>query len=254
MFPVQDSIPTRNPPVMIIVLITLNSLAFALETILPPDILQAFIHQFGIVPARYTHYAWAGAVPLSVIDFLPFLTTMFLHGGLLHIMGNMWFLWIFGDNVEDRMGPFRFLLFYLFCGLVASVVHVVVNPTSTTPTIGASGAVAGVMGAYLMMYPHARVITLVPVLFYPLFFDLPAPFYLGYWAVLNLFSGLFAFSTPLAVGGIAFWAHVGGFAAGAMTFTLFLPPKKQRLTVYPDRFGATAAWNRIIEGENSWRR
>jgi membrane associated rhomboid family serine protease len=146
---------------------------------------------------------------------------MFLHGGLFHIVSNLWTLWIFGDNVEDRMGRFRFLVFYLVCGVAAGLIHWWSGPTSTVPTVGASGAIAGVLGAYLRWYPAAKVLTLVPVFFYPLFVDLPAVLYLGIWFVSQLFSGVASIGLPENVGGVAFWAHVGGFVTGVLLCGLF---------------------------------
>jgi len=242
MFPIQDNIPSRHPPTMITNLIIANVVVFVFESFLPKAGLDSFVHLFGVVPARFTYPEWAARVGFPENGFFPFFTTMFLHGGLLHIFGNMWFLWIFGDNVEDRMGPYRFLFFYLFCGLAASITHVLVNPDSTMPIVGASGAIAGVMGAYLMMYPHARVVTLVPILFFPFFFDIPAFFYLFYWLILNLFSGVFSLSEPVATGGVAFWAHLGGFVTGAATFWMFLRPRSRRRQPHPDQYGTASAW------------
>jgi membrane associated rhomboid family serine protease len=149
---------------------------------------------------------------------------MFLHGGWLHVIGNMWMLWIFGDNVEDRMGPLRFIAFYLICGVIAAVVHVATNSGSQFPTVGASGALAGVLGAYFLMFPASRVIVLLPVLFIPLFFELPAVIYLGLWFMIQFLSGTasVAAGSEAAAGGIAWWAHIGGFLAGILLYRLFL--------------------------------
>lgn len=139
---------------------------------MPQPALQQFFHLFGIVPARFTHPDWALSVGFPLHDYWPFLTSMFLHGGWLHIIGNMWTLWIFSDNVEGRMGPVRFVIFYLLCGLAAGIVHCFTNPDSTIPTVGASGANAGAIGAYFFLFPNARVIVLVPILFFPFFFQM----------------------------------------------------------------------------------
>jgi membrane associated rhomboid family serine protease len=205
--PIRDTVPTRNPPVAVWVLIVLNSLVFLLEATLPPPELQRLAELFGIVPARYTHPEWAAWSGLPVGDYWPFLTSMFLHGSLLHLVGNMWTLWIFGDNVEDRMGPFRFVAFYLLCGVAGSLVHIWTNPGSTLPTVGASGAIAGVLGAYFFLFPTARVVILFPVLFLPFFFELPAVTYLAWWAISQALGGTLSLAAG-AVGGIAFWAHV----------------------------------------------
>src|SRR2546427_6771260 len=148
MFPIGDTVPRRNVPIATWLLIVINCLVFLFETAMPQHMLERFFYLFGIVPARYTHPNWALWIGLPIDDYWPFLTSMFLHGGWVHVIGNMWTLWIFGDNVEDRMGPGRFVVFYLVCGFIAGLVHSLTNPDSTLPTIGASGAIAGVMGAY----------------------------------------------------------------------------------------------------------
>lgn len=157
---------------------------------------------------------------------------MFLHGGWMHLIGNMWMLWIFGDNVEDRLGHGRYLLFYVLCGLAASWTHILLHPNSTVPAIGASGAISGVMGAYLLLFPRARVITLFPLFFIPYFLELPAIVYLGAWFLMQLFSGAFSILAPGEGGGIAWWAHVGGFLAGA----LLGPPMRRRRRYYRPYF------------------
>src|ERR1700730_6177226 len=155
--------------------------------------------------------------------------------------GNMWTLWIFGDNVEDRMGPLRFAIFYLTCGLAAAVTHLVTQPESTVPTVGASGAIAGVLGAYLLLFPTARLVVLFPVLFLPLFFELPAVLYLGAWFLVHLFSGTLALAGPAHVGGIAWWAHVGGFMAGGLLLPLFVWGRRAP-RMQPDEYGIEGTW------------
>lgn len=228
MFPIQDTIPSRHPPIAVWLLILANAFVFLVELAMPEPVLNEFFWLFGIVPARYTHPAWAVWFGLPTDDYWPFWTSMFLHGGWTHVLGNMWTLWIFGDNVEDRMGPVRFTLFYLLCGLAAGLVHVWLNATSTVPTVGASGAIAGVLGAYFFLFPTARVVVLVPVLFLPLFFELPAVTYLGFWALSQFFSGTLALSGPQNVGGVAWWAHVGGFVAGVLLHRFFVRPRGRR--------------------------
>ena len=159
----------------------------------------------------------------------------------MHIIGNMWALWIFGDNVEDRMGSLRFLIFYVLCGLVAGVVHWATNPHSTIPTIGASGAIAGVLGAYFVLFPTARVIAMFPVFFIPFFFGLPAVTYLAVWFLTQLFSGTAALLGPENVSGVAWWAHVGGFLAGIIAYRFFLHPDRQR-QFYADELDYRTAW------------
>jgi membrane associated rhomboid family serine protease len=240
--PVRDNIPARNPPVAVWLLIIVNCAVFLFELMLPPPVLEDFVHLFGIVPARYTHPDWARWIGFPVDDYWPFLTSMFLHGGWLHVFINMWTLWIFGDNVEDRMGSVRFVIFYLLCGLAAGIVHWFTNPHSTIPTVGASGAIAGVLGAYFVLFPRARVIVLVPVLFFPVFFALPAVTYLGIWALSQVFSGTLAVAAPGDVGYIAWWAHVGGFIAGIVLHPFFVRPVTTYRRPARDEYGIAAAW------------
>jgi membrane associated rhomboid family serine protease len=242
MFPLRDTIPHTRPPVIIWVLILLNGLMFALELMLSPAQRETLFYLFGLVPARFEHPHWAASVGFPADSYWPFLTSMFLHGGWLHIIGNMWFLWIFGDNVEDRMGPARFLVFYLLCGVIAAVVHVRVLPDSTLPTVGASGAIAGVMGAYLVMFPRARIITLVLIVFWPLFFELPAVVFLGIWFLIQFFSGTAALFSAQQVGGIAFWAHVGGFGAGVALHQVFLARRPRPRPRQEDEWGLEGIW------------
>jgi rhomboid family protein len=221
MIPIRDTIPRRNFPYAVWLLIAVNVFAFIRELSLPEGATEEFIYLFGLVPARFTHVDWAASVGFPH-TFFPFFTTMFLHGGWLHIIGNMWVLWIFGDNVEDRMGPIRFLVFYLLCGLAAGVVHVLTNRDSTVPAVGASGAIAGVMAAYFALFPRARIIAMFPIIFYPVFFQVPAWVYLGFWFLTQFFSGTLAIASHREVAGIAWWAHIGGFGAGLLTFWMFL--------------------------------
>jgi membrane associated rhomboid family serine protease len=242
MIPIQDTVRGRNPPLAVYTLVGLNVLVFAFELTLPNQELERLLYLLGIVPARYTHPRWAAWVGFPVDDYWPFLTSMFLHGGWAHIIGNMWTLWIFGDNVEDRMGPARFIVFYILCGLVAGGVHWFTNPNSTVPTVGASGAIAGVMGAYFILFPHARVVVMVPVLFYPLFFEVSAVTYLLIWALSQVFSGTLAIAGPGEVQGVAWWAHVGGFTAGLILHPLFVQPRRAIRRLQPDEYGIERAW------------
>lgn len=243
MFPIQTSVYVRHEPVVTWILIALNGLVFFFEVQLPRETLEQIVYLFGVVPARFTHPEWAAEVGFPLNNYWPFLTSLFLHGGWLHIIGNMWTLFIFGRNVEDRMGPARFLVFYLLCGVAAGIVHTLVNVHSTVPAIGASGAIAGVMGAYLMMYPRSHVVIMIPIFIFPFFFDVLAVFYLGYWFLLQLFSGTFALVQSSEGGGIAFWAHVGGFVAGAMFFGLFLRPRAERRDCHADEGCLEHAWS-----------
>jgi len=228
LIPLRDENPSRNPPYVVWALIAANALVFLLELSLPPDSLQEFFVLFGIVPARFTHPEWARALGFPVDDWWPFLTSLFIHGGWFHIIGNMWFLWIFGDNVEDRMGHGRFLLFYILCGVIAGFAHLVTNPTSTIPAFGASGAISGVLGAYLLFFPRARVLVLFPIIIWPFLFVLPASIFLGLWFFIQFFSGTFSLLAPSEGGGVAWWAHIGGFVAGLSLAPYFLPRRKPR--------------------------
>ena len=201
MFPVSDVIPSRTTPFVTIALIVLNALAFLVELSLDERELRHLVQALGVVPALF---AWPAV-----------LTSMFLHAGWVHFLGNMLYLWIFGDNVEDRLGHGRYLMFYLSCGAVAALGQAATNPQSTVPMIGASGAVAGVMGAYFVLYPQSRVLTAVFILFFIDLIEVPAIFFLGIWFLMQLFSGVGSIGADTAAGGIAFWAHVAGFAAGA---------------------------------------
>jgi membrane associated rhomboid family serine protease len=221
MFPLRDNIRTRRRPVMTWAIIAVTSAVYVIEALVHPQHLQQIAYLFGIVPARYTHPAWASRVGFPADDYWPFLTTIFLHAGWMHLVSNMWFLWIFGDNVEDRMGRLRFLGFYLLCGIIAGVVHTWANSHSVVPAVGASGAIAGVLGAYLVLYPRARVETFVWLVFWPVFFDLAAVFYVGLWFAIQLLNGTAALLGPEQMGGVAWWAHVGGFVAGVALLPFF---------------------------------
>jgi membrane associated rhomboid family serine protease len=244
MFPLQTTVFARHVPVVTWLIIGVNAFVFFMEVGLPEQSLQQISYLFGVVPARFTHPDWAKQVGFPLHVYWPFLTSMFLHGGLLHIVGNMWTLAIFGRNVEDQMGSVRFLLFYLLCGIASGIVHTWVNADSTLPAIGASGAIAGVMGAYLVMFPTSRVVVMVPIFFFPFFFDLLAVFYLGYWFLINFFSGVMSLTATSDTGGVAFWAHVGGFVTGVLIFALFLRPTPERKGCHADEGCVEHAWNR----------
>jgi len=250
MFPIRDTIPAKNPPIATWFLILANGFVFLFELTLSPHQLEQMFYLFGLVPARFSHPAWAQWVGLPIDDYWPFLTSMFLHGGWLHIIGNMWTLWIFGDNVEDRMGPVRFLFFYLFCGFIAGLVHWLTNLDSVVPTVGASGAIAGVLGAYLFLFPFARVIVLVPVFIFPFFFEVPAVTYLGFWVLAQIFSGTLALAAGRDVGGIAWWAHVGGFVAGISLQFFFVHRGASYRRLSRDEYEMENAWVPL----NYWRR
>ncbi len=207
MFPIRDTIPSSRYPLVNNLLIAVNVAVFLLELSQGPG-LREFLLTWGLIPARITVPGIADRFT-AWEQLSPFVTFMFLHGGFLHIVTNLWSLWIFGDNVEDRMGHGRYLVFYLLCGWASAAFQMAFNWTSTMPTIGASGAIAGVMGAYLLLYPRSRIVTLVLLIFIPWFVEIPAFFFLGLWFVLQISS-----AAGGQAGGIAWWAHVGGFAAG----------------------------------------
>ena len=213
MLPLRDNIPARRFPGITLGLIILNFLIFFQELKLGPR-LEDFMVAAGVVPLRYSDWS----LPFSLSGkILPLFTSMFLHGGWVHLIGNMWVLWVFGDNVEDRLGHWRFLGFYLWSGVAAGLLHIVTNIHSAVPTIGASGAIAGVMGAYFRFFPRARVETLIPPFFFGPYFELPAVLFLGFWFLLQFYNGALSLaSRNQGFGGVAWWAHVGGFLFGVM--------------------------------------
>lgn len=236
MFPLRDDAPKSSRPFITYFLVALNTLVFLFEVFaLNTSTRNLFVYQFGVVPANITAVVSGAADASATGALLPILTSMFLHGSWLHLIFNMWGLLIFGDNIEDYLGHFRYLVFYLLAGVLAGVVHILFNFYSTVPSVGASGAIAGVMGAYFVLYPTARVLTLVPFFFF-YFTWLPAWLVLGYWFVVQFLSGAataIAYSQQTS-GGIAFWAHVGGFAAGAALIKLF--PAQRRRWAYNTRY------------------
>ena len=226
MIPIRDDAPKYTTPYVTYLLIALNLIIFIFELMLGSNDRNAFVLQFGVLPAKLPAAFHPGANVSLAGAFLPLLTSMFLHASWLHVIFNMWALWIFGDNVEDYLGHFRYLAFYLASGLIAGFVHILFNWGSTVPTVGASGAIAGVMGAYFVLYPRARVLVWFPPIF---FFHLPAWLVLGYWFVVQFMSGAATSiaETSQTSGGIAFWAHVGGFVAGIVLIKV-LPERPRR--------------------------
>ncbi len=238
MIPVRDDIPSSRIPFVNISLIVINVIVFVFELTLTERQLQRFFHQFAVQPYEYLLYFSPynqGALTLTDL-VLPLFTSMFLHGGWMHIIGNMLYLWIFGDNVEDRMGHVKYLVFYLLCGVLASGAHILSDPTSRIPSLGASGAIAGVLGAYICLYPHARVLVLVPVLLFFLTAEVPAWIFLGIWILQNFASGVATLGVETAQsGGTAWWAHIGGFVVGTVLVWAFarrIPPR--RVVYYTD--------------------
>ena len=228
MFPLRDDIPHSRPPYVNYALIAFTSLAFFWELSLGPQLPQA-AEVLGFVPARFVTLLFTRPQEFAV-TFTPLLTSLFLHGGWLHLLGNMWFLYIFGDNVEDVLGHGRYLLFYLVCGLGANLIYLMFAPSSTVPLIGASGAIAGVMGAYFNLFPGARILTLFILVFIPLFLELPAFFFLGLWFLLQFFLGSVATANAVpGGGGVAWWAHVGGFVVGILLLHRLAPQRVRSL-------------------------
>jgi rhomboid family protein len=220
MFPLKDNITARNFPFVNIGLIALNVLFFLYQMSYGQKVDQ-FIFAFGFIPARFL--AEQSQDWFAVSSFLPVFSSMFLHANLLHLVSNMWFLWIFGDNVEDCMGHGRYLGFYLLCGIASVIAQTLANPHSAIPMIGASGAISGVLGAYFLTYPRARILTLLPIFILIYFVELPAYFFLGFWFLIQFLEGsVYSLkSQEMVGGGVAFWAHVGGFIAGILLLQVF---------------------------------
>ncbi|BCX82438.1 hypothetical protein MIT9_P2024 [Methylomarinovum caldicuralii] len=214
MIPLRDTIPCHRTPWVTWCLIGVNVTIFLYLWWLPEEIRLKILYLYGLVPARYTHPEWAAWVGLDPNDYWPFLANLFLHGGWLHIIFNAWLLWIFGDNVEDRMGSGRFLVYYLLCGLIANGVHMAINADATIAAVGASGAIAGVMAAYFYLFPHAQVI--VWIFPFPLFIPVPAILFLGLWVIFQ------AYQATTTGAGAAWWGHLGGFAAGFLLHRFFI--------------------------------
>ncbi len=218
MFPLRDENPTHHTPVFVIALIVINAAAFFYEFSLG-DAAESFIRQYAIVPVLLTQNDSILSAPLITL-----ITSMFLHGGLGHLVGNLWYLWLFGDNIEDSMGHFRFVVFYFVCGIAAGLVHIWMDPTSTTPTIGASGAISGVLGGYTVLFPRIRIRTLIVLGFYINVARIPAVFYLGIWFAMQAL-GILGPQT-----GVAFGAHIGGFIAGVLYTLLLTRPQRAPIT------------------------
>lgn len=215
MIPLKDSNPTERFSVITVVFITLNVIVFLYQVSLADDHVEHFVGAFSLVPARLFHAGTVlpGPVPVGLTIF----TSQFLHGGLFHLLGNMLYLWIFGNNVEDAMGRLRFIVFYLLCGAVASMAHAISTPHSIVPMIGASGAVSGILGAYVLLYPKARVLTLFTLGFFVRMIEVPAMMVLGFWFVFQFLNALIVKDA----GGVAWYAHIGGFLAGMVLIIVF---------------------------------
>lgn len=224
MIPLKDSVPRQTFPFTILLLIFANIIMFLYEISLGKS-LEGFIYNYGVIPK-----AFLSPKTSEISQFPTLITSMFLHGSWLHLLGNMWFLWVFGDNIEDRMGHLRFPFFYLICGIAGALAHIYINPGANIPSIGASGAISGILGAYFILYPFSRVNTLVPVFFFFYFIKLPAFFFLGLWFLIQFFSGAATIlvTETATHQGIAWWAHIGGFAAGIAFLPFFLIGREKR--------------------------
>jgi membrane associated rhomboid family serine protease len=223
LFPLKDTIRSRTFPIVNTIIIAVNLLAFLFEFSLGRQ-MDVFIRNFGLTPVRFywgLHHDLADAV-------IPIFTSMFLHGGWLHVLGNMWFLYIFGDNVEDRVGHFGYLIFYLTCGVGAALSQTLFFPGSSVPMVGASGAIAGVLGAYFMLYPNARILSIIPIFFFIQLMEVPAVVFLVFWFFLQFIQG--ALTPATQGGGVAWWAHVGGFLFGLVLIWFFKKPEPKRPT------------------------
>lgn len=220
MIPYRDTISCAHTPWMTWTLIVANFAGFLYSHYLPDDVQRNLYWEYGLVPARYAHPEWGEWIGFESSPFLPYLLSQFLHGGWMHLVLNMWLLWIFGDNVEDRMGAWRYLAFYLLCGLSSGLAQVVAAPDSLIPVIGASGAIAGAMGAYLLLYPYARIVIWVPILFLPLFFQAPAIAFIGFWVIIQISRATLSLQEGYSE--VAWWGHLGGFLAGMLLYRAFL--------------------------------
>ena len=215
MFPIRDTQPSYSKPVVTVFLIVINVLVFLFEVSLDPYSRNDFISVYGLVPDQFSLQSM--------------LTSMFLHGGWMHLLGNMWFLWIFGDNIEDILGPAKYLLFYLLCGAAAAMAQVAANPDSRIAMVGASGAIAGVMGAYMVKFPHSRILSLITVIFFFTTIEVPAWLMLIWWFFIQFFNGVGTIGRSHiseSGGGVAFLAHVGGFVAGVALIYLLVPRQR----------------------------
>ena len=230
MFPLRDSVSCRTPPTVVITIIVANAVIFFYEQTLSLAERSYVLAEYALIPARHFDAAWARAMGLDPADLKSLVTSMFLHGGWLHVILNMWTLWIFGCAMEDKLGHGRFLVFYVLCGVAAVIAHVTLNPVSLIPVVGASGAVAGVIAAYAVTYPKARLTVMVPLFFViPLFMQIPAVFFALFWFLMQILQGSFEFFAASMGSGGAWWAHLGGFVSGLLLLWLMAPAEAERL-------------------------
>jgi len=234
MFPLRDNIFRKHFPAVTWLIILVNVVIFSMESSLNQDVLGQIIDRFAIVPARYGSSGSFLGLQLQISVYLPLLTSMFMHGSWLHVIGNMWFLYLFGASVEDRMGRWRYFFFYILCGIMAGLSYIYFDLQSTVPSVGASGAVAGVMGAYLVLFPAARIVTLILIIIFPFYVELPAMLYIGFWFCLQVLLEMIDASSPGIGGGVAWWAHIGGFVTGLLLLFPFRLKGLVRSQPYPD--------------------
>jgi membrane associated rhomboid family serine protease len=241
MFPIQNSVATRYPAVVSWCLIGANCAIFLFQYSVSSSELEAFLARYALIPARFFAYQDYGLEAPSPTDYLPFATNMFLHGGWLHLIFNMWTLWIFGPAVEDRMGRWRYLLFYVACGIAASATHAAFNASSAIPALGASGAIAGVIGCFTRMFPLARLVVVIPIVIIPFFFEMHALIFAGLWFLLQILQGTVELFAPSSGGGVAWWAHIGGFVAGVILVPALRRRRRNYRRYFPDEgiFGFT---------------
>jgi membrane associated rhomboid family serine protease len=240
MFPIRDNIRSLKKPYVTKAIVIIDAIVFLFQLLLPDDASMGLIFKYGFIPKRFTNAIVEGQ--FSIECLYPFATSMFLHGSLVHLVGNLWILWIFGDNVEDRLGHFKFALFYILSGIAAMLCHYLVGPGSSAPAIGASGAIAGVMGAYFVMFPYSKIITFVPIIFIPLFIRVPAVIYLGIWFILQVYSGSLNSLMGGAGSGVAWWAHIGGFLCGILLLKPMNKSKYRRPVYYDYDYNNRRRW------------
>jgi membrane associated rhomboid family serine protease len=228
MIPLRDTIPSKHTPIMTWAIIIINAIVFLYQSSLPDRQALAIVYQYAFIPARLAESLNNPAA------YIPLFTSMFMHGNWMHIISNMWSLWLFGDNVEDKMGAMRFFIFYILCGLIAGLAHFLSGPNSTVPTLGASGAIAGVMGAYFVLFPHSRIITLIPFII-PFFIYVPSAVFLFVWFISQLYSGIIEGIASRAVGGVAWWAHIFGFLGGVLLYRIFIR-RKNSYPIWDDEY------------------
>ncbi len=226
MIPIRDNIPCRNTPYISWSIMSVCIFIFLSMKMMPDEVQRQLTYLYGMVPIRYSNPSWSAAFGLPFDNYLSFLTSLFMHGGWVHIILNMWFMWIFANSIEDRMGHIKFLVFYLWCGLFATLVQWYFDQQLTIPVVGASGAIAGVLGAYFVLYPYARVVIWLPLFFLPIFFQLPAIAFLGFWVIIQLQNATAALVFDDLAVNVAWWAHLGGFLAGTLLHPLFINKKE----------------------------